>query len=838
MRSMLLSTETRRSWWLAMLATWGVCAGLVLLHTAADREYIALLDGLGLRDAPEPTTPLRQVIPARYADAQMWVRHALAATEAGEARVRFTTVDNAPIGREVHWSSGFLGLLRGAAAVHQTLTGQSGALALERSLLWLNAPLLLTLMVLLSAWAGARAGAGAGIVVALAMVGHNRFYEGFTPANVDHHGLVNAALLGLLLGVAFMGAGWWQAPASGPGTLLPRSRPPARRAAILSGLCGATGLWLSAAAVVPIIAIVGLAGLGVTWWVGPAAQRDGAVFDPSLWRLWGRVGAGAALLFYLLEYAPSHFSLRLEVNHPLYALAWWGGAEIVAQIAAWRLGQTDTTSTASRFRLASLIGPLVAVAAVPLTILLAGPAAFLVSDPFVGALRHFVAEGRSTPAFVRQFGIKPLLFDLSLGLMLVPAFFVVLRGRGASRIVVGVLALAVATLLTMAFFEVRWGRTAGAAQIVLLLGLAAVAAPRLLPRWRLWAALAAAGLLLAPALQRIAVARDENNHHRVAAGDLLQPLYRDIAATLRASQPEGDIILLANPNASAGISYFGRFQSLGTLYWENAPGLRAAAEIYSAASDDEALALIRTRRITHLAMLSTTNFLGEYHRLLHPGATADAAKQSIGYRLASRLTLPRWLQPVPYRPPADLRDTDTRVHLYKVSPAQTEVEWLYHTALARLAEGDVAGAEKTLEAAVARATAAGRPALWEAGGAACYDYGADAAAVRMFRRALAQVHDSRVALTTAWILATSRDATVRDGIAALALAEPALRQAPTDPTAWSALAAAHAELGRFNEALAAAERAVAIARATGDAAALTVFEKRLATFRAGQPWRQ
>lgn len=821
-----------------MLATWLVCGGLILPHTTAEREYITLLDGLGLREAAEPRTPLRQVIPARHADAQMWVRHALTAEETGVARVRFTTVDNAPVGREVHWSSGFLGVLRGGAAVHRMATGQTGALALERTLLWLNAALLIAAVVVLSAWAGRRAGAGAGVVVALAMVGHNRFYEGFAPGNVDHHGLVNSAVLGLLLGILFMGAGWWHAGGTAPGALLPASYRQARQAAMLSGLCGGIGLWLSAAAVVPIIAIAGVAGLAVAWGFGPAARREGAVFEPSLWQLWGRVGAGAACVFYLIEYAPSHLGLRLEVNHPLYALAWWGGAELVAQIAAARLGPTEAAATIPRFRFTPLIGPLVAVSAVPLTIWLAGPAAFLVGDPFVGELRHFVAEGRSLPAFVRQLGVRPLLFDLALGLLLVPAGWVVLRQRGAARIIAGWLGLIVALLLIMTCFEVRWGRTAAAAQIALGLGLAAFAAGRISPRRRGWIIAGGALLLLAPAVQRIGVSLDENRQHRVAAGDLLQPLYRDIAATLRASQPEGDIILLANPNASAGVSYFGRFQSLGTLYWENAPGLRAAAEIYSAATENEALERLLARRVTHVAMISATNFLGEYYQLLHPGSAAADAKRSFGYRLAARQILPRWLQPVPYRLPDDLQDVAATVRLYKVRPAQTELEQQYHLALAQVAEGDIAAAEKSFEAAAALTPAEQRFALWEAGGSAFYDYGADAPAVRLFRRALQLAKDPDVAVTAAWILATSRDPAVRDGVAALALAEPVPRLPSASPTAWSAFAAANAEVGRFPEAVRAAEKAIAAARATGDAAAMEILQNRLATYRAGRPWRQ
>src|SRR5512133_3588971 len=114
-----------------------------------------------------------------------------------------------------------------------------------------------------------------------------------------------------------MGAGWWQTNgASGAASLLPMDPRSARRAAIASALCGAIGMWISAASVLPAIAITGVSGLAMTVWRGNSATRCGARFDPATWRLWGRVGAAASAIFYLLEYAPAHLGIRLEVNHP------------------------------------------------------------------------------------------------------------------------------------------------------------------------------------------------------------------------------------------------------------------------------------------------------------------------------------------------------------------------------------------------------------------------------------------------------------------------------------------------------------------------------------------
>ena len=126
----------------------------------------------------------------------------------------------------------------------------------------------------------------------------------------------------------------------------------------------------------------------------------------------------------------------------------------------------------------------------------------------------------------------------------------------------------------------------------------------------------------------------------------------------------------------------------------------------------------------------------------------------------------------------------------------------------------------------------------ESVGEAFYDFGADAAAIGAFRRALEFKPDPTVRTTLAWILATTSDATARDGRAALALVEPVAQVEPNDPTVLSAFAAALAESGRFREAMTIAERALAAAQAAGDATATRLLQQRLDSYRANRPWRQ
>ena len=813
--------ENQRMRWLALVAVWGFCALLIGLHTQAVQAYVDRLDAIGRRGA-DVTTPMRHVLPARYADAQVWVRHAIAAEAAGEARLRFTRDDNAPQGREVHWASPLLWLLRSA----------SGATDIEDILLRFNAPLLFGFIVLFTVWVSRRAGTAAGVLIGLAMVGHNRFYDTFAPGNVDHHGLLTACVFGLSLGLVFMGAGWWKPNLGGTfSTLLPSDVPTARRGAIASAIFGAIGMWISAASVLPAIAIGCGAGLVLAIWRGRSAVRDGARFEPAVWRLWGRVGGGLSLLFYLIEYAPSHLQLRLEVNHPIYACTGWGGAEIVAAVGVLVV---ERHSAAGRLRaILRLIIPTLAVFAAPVAILLGGTRVFLISDPFVSELRHFVLEGKSLPEAVESFGIRIAGYFLVSSLLLLPAIGIGWRARGEGATLVGFATLVAAGFIALGFWEVRWWFVGSATQIVLLVVMVAMTRNP----W-LWVAVCAAGLLVPSGIERIASTRRLVRDGIVDERDILQPLYRDIAATLRASQPEGDITLLASPNASVGIGYYGSFKTIGTLFWENAPGLKAAAAIFSARSDDDAAALVRARGITHIAIVSTASFLSEYHRLLHPDAAVDAYKSAFGYRLAGKRPDVAWLQPIPYKRSPDLQLAKTHVALFKVAFDQTEMDRLYHTTLALAAGGDVTGAERSLEEALARIPADARFSFAEAVGAALYDFGADAAAVRALRRALALKPDPNVATTMAWILATTGDQGLRDGRGALQLIDPIAQRELDDPTVLSALAAALAEVGRFPDAVVIAERALGAVQAANDPAMTSLLQRRLDSYRASRAWRQ
>jgi tetratricopeptide (TPR) repeat protein len=868
---MQLSFESYRARWLLLVGVWVLSATALYFQSRLVNRYLDMSGKLGLRGAASASTPLQHVYPAFAADGQVWTRHALSLLEGDSLRLRFTTIDNAPDGREVHWNSAWAWTIAAAGKVHQLFTGLPLPTAVERATLWLNPVMLFAFVVLMSAWATRRAGAIVGVLVAIAITCHDRIFEGFFPSYVDHHGLLTIAVLGLTLGAVFMGAGWWQESPAGAHSILPTSPRSARWAAMFSALSGACGLWVSAASSIPPIAIIGVAGLGATLLHGRHSRNQQATFDAETWRVWGRVGAAASLFFYLLEYFPNHLAFRLEPNHPLHALAWLGGGELIAQIGErWLGSKADRWSGWRR-----LIWPVAAVMAAPLVLVIGRQSVFVPIDPFLATLhREYIQEFLPLWKTVRSYDARAIFHTYILGTApLFVAIALLTYRRRASSIVLWFATIAGIIFLAMAVVQSRWLLNFTGIQISLVVVLVAVWTSRLRTSWRWVAALSLGGAIFLPnAIWRYVGSSADLEARRVSPKDALGGLNRDIAAALRSSQPEGEIVLLSSPNSSVGISYFGRFKSIGTLYWENNDGLKSAASIYGARDEREAATLLRAHGVTHLAIVSDENFIAQYYQLLHPTASIEEIKRCFGLRLLLDKQVPQWLQMIPYKVPDDLRSLNASVMLFKVNFKQNLAEAIYNVALTQISQDLLEDADRALdmllglaphnpqpwlrkaelllarhswsEAAeyflkgISLAPKTDRPALYIESASALYNHKQPALAIRIYRTALSDGFIPEVASYLAWILSTSEDDALRNGKEALELAQSALKADPNSPSFLNVLAAALAENGRFPEAIAAADRSIANARLRGQTVALAPFEARLAVLRSGKPLRQ
>lgn len=90
----------------------------------------------------------------------------------------------------------------------------------------------------------------------------------------------------------------------------------------------------------------------------------------------------------------------------------------------------------------------------------------------------------------------------------------------------------------------------------------------------------------------------------------------------------------------------------------------------------------------------------------------------------------------------------------------------------------------------------------------------------------------------AWIMATSPDDRLRDGRRAVAYAEKAVDNSPADINFIDTLAAAYAEAGRFDEAIAIENRIISLLATTRQRDAIAMHVKRMNHYEEGRPYRE
>lgn len=123
-------------------------------------------------------------------------------------------------------------------------------------------------------------------------------------------------------------------------------------------------------------------------------------------------------------------------------------------------------------------------------------------------------------------------------------------------------------------------------------------------------------------------------------------------------------------------------------------------------------------------------------------------------------------------------------------------------------------------------------------GALLAEEGRAAESLAQYRAALALRPDDAKALAgAAWVLATTADAAVRGGDEAVTFAERASARAGNDISVLDALAAAYAEVGRFADAVRAAEAAQRLADSADLPDVAARLKERLALYRQGRPYR-
>lgn len=689
--------------WAGFAASLVLCVFRVALDAyVVDRVTTRLCDNADAGIPPEKRMPV--FLSEIAFDGYMWNRHAEKLGENGQWRVRFTDFDNLPKGREVHWNSAFAWYLRGLGEIRQAMTGDTLRNSIFRMSIWANPILLVIALGVFATLSARRFGPLCGAVIAIGMVSVPTFYEGFMPAYPDHHGLIAFALLGLLFGIAWAGAGWVQG-ADGTDLAPPHSLRQARHGMIFSAICGAAGLWFSALSTAIVLGTIGAAILITAMVFARPARKIDSSFNPDLWRTWAKWGAGASLGFYLLEYFPFHMGFRMEVNHPFYALAWLGGGWIIAEVSGWL-----RKPVAATFPWNKLAWPLAACVALPAVILLGGDSVYIPKDPFMGRLWKNIAE---LLPLTKRIEMGGLTWQIAMGWfpMFLAAALVLQFSRRVgvgTRAALVFLSIPIVLITSLQFYQVRWGMLVGP----LYIALAGIVIPqvwRSVPTGRT-SRLVASTMLLACGFLFVAptIRNFKNNQWtqfrsgnriNLSAGQALALLHRQMARTILDDAGDKPVCLLSSPNSSCLLSALGGFRTVGTLYWENVEGLKAAAAALNAQSDAEALALLKRHGITHVSLMSWENFIGPFFGILYPNPLPGKSyDNSFGKRALFDKVIPAWMRPLIF-PPNDLtKGLQQQVFLLRAAPEQDPTEAKFHLArYARLVEGNPVSAEIALK---------------------------------------------------------------------------------------------------------------------------------------------
>lgn len=617
-------------------------------------------------------------------DGYAWNHHAENIGKDGSWRMRWTRLDNAPSGRELHWNSAFAWYLRGLGEIYQANTGESLRNSIFRMSIWANPILLVVALVVFSILSAKRFGPLCGSILVMGMVLVPSFYEGFMPAYPDHHGVLSFALMGLFFGIAWAGACWVK-PQGDLDITAPDSIKQARQGMIFSAISGAAAIWISALSTSIVLGTIGIAAVASAFfmrWKG----RGELAHHAELWKVWALWGSGASLFFYLLEYFPSHMSMRLEVNHPFYALAWLGGGWMISILTAWVL---DKGPKLAPFPYIKLIAPFIACLILPVVILLGGTEVYIPKDPFMVKLWGNITELLTIFERIKftglslkmAFGWYPLFFVAALVLLFMRG-----TGRGTKAVLV-FLAVPVLFMTGLQAYQSRWGMLLGPIYIAL----AAIMIPQV---WRLVpqtikARATAAVLLLAFAwlfIQPAAMARFSQNWPQYRSGKMvinfgqgLALVHRQMAFIIKESAGDKPVTLLSSPNSSVMLAGLGGFQAVGTLYWENVQGLKNAAKALNAQSEDEALAKMNELGVTHISFMPWENFIQPYFELLNLKSDGESSfDKSFGKRALFDRTIPGWTRPLIYPPNGLTQGLQQNVLMLQFAPSQNADEAQFH----------------------------------------------------------------------------------------------------------------------------------------------------------------
>jgi len=540
------------------------------------------------------------IVPEHNNPTYQWIEETQLMLARGDWRVREVDYENAPDGREVHAAAPYRWWLAALGWTDHQLTGRPLAVAIEQAALYADPLIQLLLLAGGAAFVAWRFGAFAAVLFTAGLVTVFPLAGNFLPGVANDFSLsqVSAILSLLLLSV---------------GITSPRN---ARPWFVAAGVAGGCGLWLSALCEAPLIAAVALGAI-LAAVLGRGTQAPSAERGPLPWRHWALGGALSSLLFYLVEYFPSHMDLQLRVNYPLYGVAWLGAGELICLFGLWMQSGRCPRDAKS---IGIWVMALAAVAALPVAIFKSGDAAFLSGDLLASRLTNLPdgTVANSLAAWKSRDGVAgPLAATLLPLVLLLPAVWLLVRRSTAPmfRTALAVTLLPCLVAFLLATRQLRTFNTFDAALLVVVVTGAGAAEPPGAGALRLlWL-----GLFLPVAafgLVQLAPPHNGTPNGFSFTRSEVEGLYERALAHWISDRagPDGATVLVP-PFRTSAFCFYGGLRGLGTQNWENREGLSAIFRIVNSTRPEETEALIAQRGVNFIVVPSWDTDLDDFARM-------------------------------------------------------------------------------------------------------------------------------------------------------------------------------------------------------------------------------
>ncbi|HWA10352.1 MAG TPA: hypothetical protein VG838_12940 [Opitutaceae bacterium] len=670
-----MSRRSQSLWWLAVPIL--ALAFVITDSVVRSRHILRVSASYGVTVDPpavDPGSPtgyehgLRSMLlPESGEDTAHWIMQTQEMISRGEWRLRHVDYDNSPRGRDVHWAAPYHWWLAGLAWIDHAVSGRPAGISVEYATLTSGAVMFGLWLLILMPILGRQFSGVAAALAAAGAVAAFPFYTDFLPGRADHHGLVNICSM---LAVMLLAAGSQETGKTTPGV---------RRWFVGSALAAGVGLWVSAATLVPVLIGIGLGVLAAGWLGRREPERIAWLREPGLFRLWGWVGGGTSLVAYLIEYFPAHLGLRLEVNHPLYAVAWIGAGELL-RLAARALGGSGPLER--REVVAGAIGA-GCVILLPAIILVTAARTFVVADPFVWQLHtRYISEFQGLARSLAASGLTWNFAGLVLpSLLLVPAVAAVCRPLlspfAKSQLVLALCPAVVGWI--QGWNQVRWLGLAYALSVPVVAIFFREMEREGKSRRTILAWAAACGLLFVPGA--VQAARQTLAGADFTTAEIRNLAQRDVAHWLRQRAGREPVVVAGSPTGTTMLISEGGVTGVDTLYWENAEGLRNAAALFAAPSADSAHELVRRLGVTHIVFFSWDPFeIGLAKLARNLPADAPVPNDTFIVQLLAAPVPPSWLRAIPFTLPEHSALAGQQVRIWEVTPEQTPAEAAAHAA--------------------------------------------------------------------------------------------------------------------------------------------------------------